>query len=137
MPGLAEVASWRSASRPASNFKKRRQRFIRTHVYARLSRDQTHRELVYRPLQFHERSWHFIGANDETLCVVMMRPPNFPSSSSRKFSQCASPALIVCVGRISFVTQKTNPCHCDDANSDPIYADPSAAIQMHAENRII
>jgi len=26
---------------------------------------QTHRKLVYRPLQFHERSLHFIGAHDE------------------------------------------------------------------------
>ena len=32
-----------------------------------LSRDQPHSELVYRPLQFHERSQLFIGANDETL----------------------------------------------------------------------
>jgi hypothetical protein len=34
-------------------------------------RDQTHRELVYRPLQFHERSQHFIGTHDETLSVAM------------------------------------------------------------------
>jgi hypothetical protein len=26
---------------------------------------------VYRPLQFHERSQHFIGADDETLPVAM------------------------------------------------------------------
>jgi len=36
-----------------------------------LLRDQTHRELVYRPLQFHERSEHFIGANDETLSFAV------------------------------------------------------------------
>ena len=30
-PGLAEVASWRSATRPASSFHKRSQLFIRTH----------------------------------------------------------------------------------------------------------
>jgi len=42
--------------------------------------DQTHPELVYRPLQFHERSQHFIGTHDETLSVAMCvnnpdRPP--------------------------------------------------------------
>jgi hypothetical protein len=35
------------------------------------TRDQTHRELVDRPLQFHERSQHFIGTHDETLPVAM------------------------------------------------------------------
>jgi hypothetical protein len=30
-----------------------------------------HRELVYRPLQFDERSQYFIGAHDETLSVAM------------------------------------------------------------------
>jgi hypothetical protein len=30
-----------------------------------------HRELVCRPLQFHERSQDFIGADDETLSVAM------------------------------------------------------------------
>ena len=34
-------------------------------------RDQIHRERVYRPLQFHERSQHLIGANDEALSVTM------------------------------------------------------------------
>ena len=34
-------------------------------------RGQTHRELVYRPLQFQKRSQDFIGANDETLSVAM------------------------------------------------------------------
>jgi len=33
--------------------------------------DQTHRELVYGRLQFHERSQHFIGAHDEPLSVAM------------------------------------------------------------------
>jgi hypothetical protein len=33
--------------------------------------DQIHGELVYRPLQFHERSPDFIGAHDETLSVAM------------------------------------------------------------------
>jgi len=33
-------------------------------------RDQTHRERVYRPLQFHERSQHFIGVHNETFSVV-------------------------------------------------------------------
>jgi len=32
---------------------------------------QTHRELVYRFFQFHERSQQFIGAHDETLFVIM------------------------------------------------------------------
>jgi hypothetical protein len=32
---------------------------------------QTHRELVYRFFQFHERSPDFIGAHNETLSVAM------------------------------------------------------------------
>jgi len=35
------------------------------------SRDQTHRKFVYRPLQFHKRSQHFISADDETFSVAM------------------------------------------------------------------
>jgi hypothetical protein len=35
-------------------------------------RDQTHREFVYRPLQFHERSQLFIRAHNETHCVAVM-----------------------------------------------------------------
>jgi hypothetical protein len=50
---------------------KRSRLFIRTHVSARPLRDHTHRELVYRPLQFHECSQHFTGANNETLSVAM------------------------------------------------------------------
>jgi len=34
-------------------------------------RDQTHREPVYRPLQFDKRSQDFFGADDETLSVAM------------------------------------------------------------------
>jgi hypothetical protein len=52
-------------------FPKRSQLFICAHVSARPLRDQTHRELVDRPLQFHKRSPHFIGAHDETLSVAM------------------------------------------------------------------
>ena len=39
-----------------SRVHKRSQLFIRTHVFGRPLREQTHRELVYRPLQFQERS---------------------------------------------------------------------------------
>jgi len=39
-------------------------------------RDQIHRELVYRPLQFHKRSPHFIGAHNETLSLVAVRVRN-------------------------------------------------------------
>jgi hypothetical protein len=39
--------------------------------HAQPLRDQTHRGLVYRPLQFQKRSQQFIGANDETLSVAM------------------------------------------------------------------
>jgi hypothetical protein len=40
----------------------------------------THGELVYRPLQFHKRSQHFIGSHDELLSIAMRvnnpdRPP--------------------------------------------------------------
>jgi hypothetical protein len=52
-------------------FQKRRQLFSRVHLSARPLRDQTHRELVYRPLQFKERGQDFIGAHDETLSVAM------------------------------------------------------------------
>jgi len=34
-------------------------------------RDQTHREFVNRPFQFHKRSQFFVGAHDETLSVAM------------------------------------------------------------------
>jgi hypothetical protein len=34
-------------------------------------RDQTHRELVYCPLQFHKRNQLFIRAHDETLSAAM------------------------------------------------------------------
>jgi len=37
----------------------------------RFLRDQTHRELVYGPLQFNKRSQQFIGARNETLSVAM------------------------------------------------------------------
>jgi len=34
-------------------------------------RNQTHRQLVYRPLQFRECGQDFIGADDEPLSVAM------------------------------------------------------------------
>ena len=64
-------------------FQKRSQLFIRTHVSARPLQDQTHRELVYRPLQFHERSQHFIGAHNETLPVAMC--VHNPDCSRKRF----------------------------------------------------
>ena len=45
--------------------------FHRQQVSARPLQDQTHCELVYRPLQFHERRQYFIGMYDETLSVTM------------------------------------------------------------------
>jgi hypothetical protein len=33
--------------------------------------DQIRREFKYRPLQFHERSQHFMSAHDEKLSVAM------------------------------------------------------------------
>jgi hypothetical protein len=39
-------------------------------------RDQIDREFVYRPLQFHERRQHFIGAHDVSLAVAAMRISN-------------------------------------------------------------
>ena len=35
------------------------------------ARDQTHGELVYRPLQFHKARQHFIGTHHETLSVEL------------------------------------------------------------------
>jgi len=52
------------------------QLFIRLQLSARPLRDQTHRERVYRPLQFHERSQHFIGVHHETPSVIAMRVCN-------------------------------------------------------------
>jgi len=52
-------------------FKQRRQLFIGPHASARALLDQTHRELVYRRLQFQKRSQGFIGTQDETLSVAM------------------------------------------------------------------
>jgi hypothetical protein len=44
--------------------------FFSRAVSARPLQDQTHRELVYRLLQFHKRRQHFIGAHNETLSVA-------------------------------------------------------------------
>jgi hypothetical protein len=44
--------------------------------------DQTHREIVYRPLQFQKRSQLFICARDETLSVATLNvndPARWPS----------------------------------------------------------
>jgi hypothetical protein len=52
---------------PAADFRNKRI----SHVSARaVTRDQTHRELVYRPLQFQKCGQLVIGANDETLSVA-------------------------------------------------------------------
>jgi hypothetical protein len=51
-------------------FQERSQLFSSTRLWAPL-RDQTHRERVYRPLQFYECSQLFIGTHDETLSVAM------------------------------------------------------------------
>jgi hypothetical protein len=64
-----------------------RQLFIGTHVSARPLRDQTHRELVYRPFQLHKRSKLFIGANDETLSVAM-RASNPRCSACTPIANC-------------------------------------------------
>ena len=50
---------------------RRRQLFIRTQVSGRPLRDQAHRELMYRALQFHKRSQLFIRTHNETLSVAM------------------------------------------------------------------
>jgi hypothetical protein len=50
---------------------------IRTYASARLSRDPTHRELVYRPFQFQKCGQLFIGTHNETLSVAMsVRDPD-------------------------------------------------------------
>jgi len=54
-----------SSNRPCE-FNKR-SLFIGAHASARPLRDQTHRELVYRPLQFHKWGQLFIGAHYEAL----------------------------------------------------------------------
>jgi hypothetical protein len=38
--------------------------------------NQTHRELVYRPLQFHKRSQLFIRPHNDALSVAAMRVNN-------------------------------------------------------------
>jgi hypothetical protein len=44
---------------------------IRVYASLALSGDQTHRERVYRALQFQKRSQLFIGAHNETRSVTM------------------------------------------------------------------
>jgi hypothetical protein len=48
--------------------------------------DQTHGELVYRPLQFQKRSQHFIGADDKALSVAMR--VNNQNGSPLKIQSC-------------------------------------------------
>src|SRR5262249_35926634 len=45
--------------------------FSPAHHNAQPLQDQTQRELVYCPLEFHERGEFFIGAHDETLSVAV------------------------------------------------------------------
>jgi hypothetical protein len=42
-----------------------------------------HREPVYRPFQFHERSQYFIGANNEPPSVAAVRVNNPDRSPAR------------------------------------------------------
>jgi hypothetical protein len=42
---------------------------------------QTHRELVYRPLQFQKHSQQFIGADNEPLSVAMRICPRGPEQA--------------------------------------------------------
>jgi hypothetical protein len=44
----------------------------RSYVFAQALQHQTHSELVYRPLQFRERSQLFIRSDNETLFVIAM-----------------------------------------------------------------
>jgi len=55
-------------------------------VSARPLQDQTHGELVYRPLQFQKRSQHFIGADDKALSVAMR--VNNQNGSPLKIQSC-------------------------------------------------
>jgi hypothetical protein len=49
----------------------------RFQTVVKVLRHQTHRELVYRPLQFQKRSQVFIGAHDEAVSVaVRVNDPN-------------------------------------------------------------
>jgi hypothetical protein len=43
----------------------------RSHVFAQALQHETHRELVYRSLQFHECCEDFFGTDDETFSVAM------------------------------------------------------------------
>jgi len=63
---LVVAPKFRGANR-RFEFHKYGQLLLGGHVCGRPSRDQTRRELVYRPLQFQKRSQLFIGAYDETL----------------------------------------------------------------------
>ena len=45
-------------------------------ISAQRLRDQTHRELVNRPFQFHECRQYFIGTHDEALSVAAIRVSN-------------------------------------------------------------
>jgi hypothetical protein len=67
--------------------------------------DQTHRELVYRPLQFHKGGQDFIGAHNEALSVAAMESQ----------TNNASPLAKIAVGLVGLnysteVVQDTDLC---------------------------
>jgi len=61
---------------------------------AQRSRDQTHRERVYRPLQFHERSQFLIGMHNKTPSVVAVRIDN-PDRVAIGLREAEFPSLCV------------------------------------------
>jgi hypothetical protein len=69
---------------------KRNQLLICARFSARPLRDQTHRERVYRPFQFHERSQYFIGTHDEPLSVAVR---------VRRSTLLYNPKVLVCLER--------------------------------------
>jgi len=103
-------AGWRQALSRRSNglvstrrsfqFHKRSELFIRVRTFLRRPlRDQTHRELVYRPLQFHKPSEHFIGGHDEIFSVTMPSTIQIlrPADSKAETQPQLQPALLSCL----------------------------------------
>jgi hypothetical protein len=90
---LARVRLWQRATESVNaifyngGFHKRPQPFQRRHLSARLSGDQTYRELVYHPLQFQKRGQYFIRPHNEPLSVAM-RVSNPDCSSCTPIANC-------------------------------------------------
>jgi hypothetical protein len=70
--------------------------------------DQTHRELVYRPLQFQKRSQLFIGSHNKTSSVVTVSVINEDRAALHIQSCNGAPQLHPALLRLSEFTLVTD-----------------------------